>query len=130
MQTIGLEPKKGVAVFEYDFAKHGGAVGDIEIDPKLLPRDAVVTSGVIHVKKAVTSGGAATVAFRLNSAGDILAATAISGMTLNALIDVVPDGSAANMVRTTQPTKLTMTIGTAPLTGGKAAIALEYFETD
>ena len=129
MQENGLETRKGVAVFEYDFAKHGGAVGDITVDPKLLPKDAIITSGVLHVKTACTSGGAATVAIKAVGTDDVLAAAAVATLTLNALLDVVPVGTAATMIRCTAATQLTFTIATAALTAGKIAVALEYVVT-
>lgn len=128
MQENGLETRKGVAVFEYDFAKHGGAIGAITIDPKLLPKDAIVTSGVIHGKIACV-GATATLAFHLVGAADVLAATAVASFSANALIDVVPVGTAATMIRCTAATQLILTVAVAALTAGKIAVALEYVVT-
>ena len=51
-------------------------------------------------------------------------------MSLNALIDCVPDGAATNMIRcTANVTALTFTVGTADLTAGKVCVALEYVMT-
>ena len=121
-----LAPVKHVAEFAYDFAKHGGAVGTIEIAPD-LPVNAIVTTGMIHVETAATSGGAATIAFHLNDAEDILAATAVGSFTLNALLDVVPVGTAATAVRTTALTKLSMVIADAALTAGRIVVRLDYY---
>ena len=49
MQRQGLEPAKRVAYFEYDFARDGGAVGDIAMRGDSLPEGAIVTSGMVHV---------------------------------------------------------------------------------
>ena len=57
---------------------------------------------------------------------DILAATNVSALTLNALIDVVPVGTAATMVRCTAYTRLVCTIATTAFTAGKVAIALNW----
>lgn len=131
MGTQGLENNKRVAYFEYDYDKEGGAVGDITLDRgDKLPEGAIVTSGVVHSQTAVTSGGSATIALKLNSSGDVLAATAISNFTANALLDVVPDGTASNMVRISSAKYLTMTIATAALTAGKFVVALEYVMTE
>ena len=126
MQNSGLSPMKYVADFRYDFAKDGGAVGDIELGP-YLPVNAIITSGMIHVETAATSGGSATVALKVNTAEDVLAATAVGSLTLNALLDVVPVGTAATAIRTTALKKLTMTIATATLTAGKIRVVLEYY---
>lgn len=129
MQNAPLEGRLGCARFEFDFALHGGAVGDITVGPKLLPKGAIVESGIIHVKTAFTSGGSATVAVKALSANDILAATAIASLTLNALVDVVPDGAATNMFRCTAATQLTVTIAVEALTAGKMAICLNYCDS-
>jgi hypothetical protein len=127
----GLENKKQVAYFEYDYSKHGGAQGDISVAGNGIPKGAIITSGVIHTKTAVLSGGAATVAIKALSAADILAATAKASLSLNALLDVVPDGAATNMIRVTSNiTALTFTVADADLTAGKIAVALEYVVTD
>ncbi len=127
MQRQGLEPAKRVAYFEYDFAKDGGAVGDIALRGDRLPNDAVITSGMIHVNTAVTSGGLATVALSVLAAEDVLAATAKASLTLNALLDTVPVGTAATAIRTTSAgLGVTMSIAVAALTAGKITVALEY----
>jgi hypothetical protein len=128
MDKRGLEPTKRVAYFEYDFAKDGGAVGDIALRGDGIPIDAIITDGKIHTKTALTSGGSATVALTLLSAGDIKAATAISSFTLNSIQDVVPVRTAASSIRnTTQGQKLTATVAVAALTAGKFIVALEYY---
>ena len=131
MQEHGLESSKSVAYFEFDFATHGGAVSAITVaGSRPIPSGAVITSGVIHVKTAATSGGSATVAIHALSSEDILAATAVASLSLNALLDVVPDGAIANMIRATSNiTALTFTVATAALTAGKIVVALEYFVT-
>lgn len=127
MQRQGLEPAKRVAYFEYDFAKDGGAVGDIALRGDRLPNDAVITSGMIHVNTAVTSDGLATVALSVLAAEDVLAATAKASLTLNALLDTVPVGTAATAIRTTSAgLGVTMSIAVAALTAGKITVALEY----
>ena len=131
MQNTGLAPLKHTAYFEYDFATHAGAVEAITVKGNPIPSGAVITNGVVHVKTAVTSAGAATVAIQALASEDILAATGKASLTLNALLDVVPDGTAANMIRTTANVEsLTFTVGTAALTAGKVCVAIEYFMTD
>lgn len=125
----GLEERKRVAYFEYDFAKEGGAVGDITLRGSNLPKGAVVTDGVIDVETAVT-GTTSTVALKLVSAEDILAATAEASFSEDALLDVVPDGAVANMVGPLAANKnLVATVAVNPLTAGKFTVALEYYVT-
>ena len=130
MQNAPLAGRLGWAVFEYDFALHGGAVSTITVGPKLLPAGAIVMDGIIHVKTAPTSEGSATVALHLLSSEDILAATAIASLTLNSLHDTVPVGTAATMLRCTAATQLSVVIATAALTAGVIAVGLRWGMTD
>jgi len=128
MERQGIEPVKRVAYFEYDFAKDGGAIGDIELRGDALPEGAIVVDGLVHVKTACTSGGSATVALKLLSAADVMAATAVASLSLNAIIATKPVGTAASAIlNTTAGIGLTATVAVAALTAGKIVVALEYF---
>ncbi len=127
MKRHGLEPVKRVAYFEYDFAMDGGAVGEIALRGDRMPNDAVITGGMIHVNTAVTSDGAVEVTLGVLTADDVLATTLKAALTLNALLDTVPAGTAATAIRTTSGgLGLNMTIGVAAITAGKITVALEY----
>jgi hypothetical protein len=116
MKRQGLDPTKKVAYFEYDFGMDGGAVGTIALRGDRLPDDAVITSG-----------GAPTVTLGVETAVDVLASTLKAALSLNALLDTVPAGTAATAIRTTAAGKgITMTIGVAAITAGKFIVALEY----
>lgn len=130
MQASGLESYKNVAYFEYDFGKHGGAVGDISVGGDALPAGAIITGGLVHVKTAFV-GATATMAVKALSSEDILAATAVASLTLNALFAVVPVPQTSNTwIRlTSNLTALTFTVATAAFTAGKAVAALEYLIT-
>jgi hypothetical protein len=130
MINAPLEGRLGWAVWEYNFALHGGAVSSIAIPPKLLPLGAIIMDGIIHVKTACTSGGSATIAVQALAAEDILAATAVANFSLNALLDVVPVGTAATMIRCTAATQLTVVIAVAALTAGVFSIGLRWGLTD
>lgn len=129
MQNSPLEGRLGWAVFEYDFAKHGGAISAITVGPKLLPPGAIIMDGIIHVKTACL-GTNGTLQIKAVGTDDILAATNVSALTLNALIDVVPVGTAATMIRCTAYTQLTFTIATTAFTAGKVAVGLRWGMTD
>ena len=130
MKTSGLENAKKVAYFEYDFSIHGGAAEAITVYGDVIPIGAIITSGMIHVKTAVTSAGSATVAIQALSSEDVLAATGKASLTLNALIDTVPVGTAATAIRCTSTVQsLTFTPAVAALTAGKICVALEYVVT-
>ena len=126
MQTSGLEKAKvNLASFEYDFAVHGGAVGDITLANDVLPDDAIVMDGVIEVKTALVGSGA-TVALKVLGTDDILAATAITSFTLAAILDVVPVGTAATMIKMTAKGNMTMSVAVAALTAGRFVVHLKY----
>lgn len=128
MLRKGLDPHKRVALFEYDFAIDGGAIGTIALRGDRLPLGAVVRNGAIHVNTAVTSAGACTTTLGVNTAVDVLASTLKAAQSLDAILDVVPVDTAATSILTATAGKgVTMTIGTAAITAGKFTVALEYF---
>lgn len=129
----------------YDFSVHGGAVGSIPLRVR-VPAGAIVINSFLHVVSAPTSGGSATIALTLESAGDILTATAFDAAPFDGTfglgkarytpgIDLgsgdgsdtaIDDSAAAAFVLTTAERQLTLTIATAALTAGKINIFLEY----
>jgi hypothetical protein len=115
--------------FLFDFAKHGGAVATILVGPKLIPPETIITSGMIRVVTACTSGGSATVALHLSSSEDILGATAVASLTLDALLDSVPVGTAATSILCTAATQLSVVVAVAALTAGKIAVSLFGFRS-
>ncbi|SDO95690.1 hypothetical protein [Desulforhopalus singaporensis] len=129
MQNSALENRKKVALFQYDFEKDGGAVGDITLRGPSIPDGALVDFGLIDVQTAPTSGGAATIALELASAGDVKAATAIASFATGP-VSAVPDKTAGNAIKLAANASLTMTIAAADLTAGKIVVALEYFMTE
>ena len=129
MQIAPLENALKVAQFEYDFAKHGGAIGDITIDPKLLPAGAKILGGMIDVTTTFV-GATATIAFNVVGSADVLAATAVASFAVDALLDVVPVWTAATAIKVAANSPLTMTIAAAALTAGKCTINLFYFVTE
>ncbi len=131
MLNDGLEASVKEFTFLYDFAKHGGAVGTITVGPKLIPPQTIITQGILRVVTAVTSAGAATVAMHLLTSEDILtaAAGAKANLTLDALLDIVPVGTAATSLLCTAHTQLSVVVGTAALTAGKLALTLQGYSS-
>lgn len=130
MEQSALENYVKVAQYEYDFAKHGGAVGAITVGPKLLPAGAKIFQGFVDVTTAVTSAGAATIQLMVTGADDIMASTGKASFAANALLDIVPVGTAATMVIVAAAANLTVTVGTAALTAGKFTVNLLYVVTE
>jgi hypothetical protein len=127
MERKGLAPGKQVAYFEYDFAKDGGAIGTVALRGNKLPSGAIITSGMIHVITAVTSGAAVTVELGVETDDDVLASTLKADLDTGDLLDTVPVGTAATAILTTTAgAGVTMTIGVAAITAGKVVVALEY----
>ena len=126
MQTSGVENNKRVSYFQYDFAKHGGAVSAITVTGDGIPSGAVITDGMIHVNTACVGSGA-SVAIMAVGANDILSALAITSLTLNDLVSCVPKSTQATWIRLTAAlNSLTFTISAAALTAGKITVALEW----
>ena len=120
----------GMALFEYDFTVHAGAQGTIVVGTDRIPIGAIIMDGIIHVVTAVTSGAAGTVAIHIASSEDILAVTAKGTLSLDALLDIVPDGTAANAIRLTAAGSCSFVIGTADLTAGQIVVGVRYIDTE
>lgn len=126
--------KVGVLVAKFSFAKQGGAVGDISLLTDLnsptsyakLPANAVIKQVTIDILTAMASaGGGATVALKAQSAGDLLAA--VDADTLSGLVDGIPQGAAANMIKLTAERTLQATVAVEALTAGKFNVLVEYY---
>jgi len=118
----------GLALFEYDFAVHGGTAGAIVIGANRLPAGAIIMDGVVHVITAPL-GTTSTIAIHVTTAGDVLAATAEASLTVGLLVDTVCDGTAATMIKVAAASGCTFTIGVNDLTAGKIVVGLRYIDT-
>lgn len=113
----------------YSFATDGGAQTDIDLIPAaVIPANAVILGGFVEVTTVPTSGGAATVAVKVEGAGDIVAAAAISGApwSTTGRKSVVPAFTGATTVKTTVARKVQATIAAADLTAGVFNVVLFY----
>lgn len=111
----------------YDFAVDGGAVGDIDLSGS-IPANSVVLGGFVEVDVAPTSGGSATVALKVEGAGDIVAAASIGGApwSTTGRKSVIPVFTGATTVKTTAARKVVATVATAALTAGQFDVVLFY----
>ena len=115
--------------FTYDFAKHGGAISAITVGPKLIPPQTIITHCVIRVVTACL-GTSGTLALMLVGANDLITATNVSALTLDAVIVGVPvPQTASTWVLTTAATQLTATIATTAFTAGKVDVHLFGFNS-
>ena len=127
MTTQGLDSYKQVAYAEYDFAKDGGAVGDITLRGGVLPAGAYITRAWLDVVTALTSGGAATVALKSKAAGDLLPATGIATFAADTFMGLGPAVNGGQVVGpTTTHTCIKATVAAAALTAGKFTVMVEY----
>ena len=117
------------AVGFYSFATDGGAVGDITLRGDTIPSGAVIVDAVLKVSTVLTSGGAATVAIKVESAADINAADAILGAPWSTATAKRADFTATTAVITTTAARsIVATVGTAALTAGVFTVVVEYIE--
>lgn len=118
-------PRRAIGL--YDFAVDGGVAGDITLRGDTIPSGAVITDALIHVDTALTSGGSATVAIKVEGAADINAADAISGAPWSTTGAKRGDFTATTApIKTTAARAIVATVGTADLTAGKFTVAVEY----
>ena len=117
----------------YDFAVLGGAISAISLGDlnDVIPDRAVVLGGFVDVLTTLTTAGgdAGTVAVSVEGADDIVAAVAVndgSNPWDAGLQDIVPDRTAANMVKATSDQRVVVTIAGQVVTAGKFEVTLEY----
>lgn len=113
---------------QYDFAVHGGAVGDIGLRIR-VPKASIIVNVIARIHTAPTSGGSATIAVKAESAGDLFAQGAIGSAPWSSTGNKlgVPDiATVGNYAVTTAEREITMTIGTAALTAGKIDFYVMY----
>jgi hypothetical protein len=119
-----LQQMHTTAVGTYDFSLVGGAVGDLSTGI-VLPDNAIVRRAFLDVITPPTSGGSATVAFKVQSAADLKAATAIASLTAGVHDGALNDSVAAYIKLTAERT-VYATVATAALTAGKIKIYVDY----
>lgn len=121
------QPKPAVGL--YDFATDGGAIGDITLRGDTLPAGAIVVDALISVDSAVTSGGAATLAIKVEGAADINSADAVSGAPWSTTGAKRGDFTATSApVKTTTARSIVATVATAALTAGAFKVVVWYVE--
>lgn len=133
-----------VQEYVYDFAEDGGAVGEIFLSSKAgvdpIPTGAIIKRVTAKVLTAVTSAGAATLAWGNDDDPDGYSGTAIAkaSLTANAVFNGYDNGAALLWDDTNDHPidvavineddgEVSVTIGTAALTAGKVVILVEYY---
>lgn len=129
--------------FVYDFAKDGGAIGNISlkaVDPNgdLLDEGFMVEDIMIKIETAVTSGGTPTITFGNTSdvdgyLADVFALVGSAGVIIRAgqvdgalIWDTTADAKKSFLVTSAANTQdLVMAIGTATLLTGKIRVIVK-----
>lgn len=119
-----LKQAHTTAVGILDYSLVGGAVGDLSTGIT-LPNKAIVRKCFFDVLTQPTSGGSATIAFKVQSAGDLKTATAIASWTVGR-VDGALDGAVANFIKLTAERTIYATVATAALTAGKIKVFCDY----
>lgn len=121
------------AVGEYDFAVDGGAIGAITLRAPVggnnqIGANAVILYGYLEIDTGFTTGSAATMAISVEGAGDLVAATVVSGAPYSTTgrKSIIPAGTGATSVKTTVPRSLVATIAVGTVTAGKGRVVVFY----
>ena len=132
-RRFALHTSKQAYRFSYDFATLGGAAGTITLTQNdgPLPDDFIVQNVFIDVITPLASGGAATGALTTGqSAGDLVAATAVSGApwsTTGQKITLPLLGTIATWIKMTAERDPALVVATAALTAGAFNVFVEGY---
>jgi hypothetical protein len=115
---------------EYDFAVDGGAVGTIVLrsDDGPIPAGSYIMQSVLDVLTLFTTGAGATAALTIESAGDVVAATIVSGApySTTGLKTTLQLGTGASMIKTSASRSPSLVIAVGAITAGKFRFVLQY----
>jgi hypothetical protein len=120
--------REGVARARYDFARQGGAVGDIPLAGDTIPKGAVILDSLVKVETGLTSAaGTATVALRAESGHDLQEAKKVeeapwstTGPKRGAVT------ATSTPIATTARRQVVATIATQAVTKGKFSVYVRY----
>lgn len=115
---------------EYDFAIDGGAIGTIVLRSSdgPIPSGSYISQSVVDVLTPFTTGAGATAALTIEGAGDVVAATIVSGApySTSGLKSTIQVGTGATMIKTTASRSPSIVIATGAVTAGKLRLIVEY----
>lgn len=114
----------------YDFATEGGVLGDITLRGDTIPNGALILGAYVEVTTVPTSGGAASVALKLEGAADVNAADVISGAPwlTTGLKRADALGDADEGLVLTAARSVVATVAVADLTAGVFNVYVLYIE--
>lgn len=133
MGVIGGTQDVKVYSGEYDFAVDGGAIGTIPLRASPgsqgpIPNGAIILGGLMEVDTLFTTGSAAQMAITVEGAGDIIAATVVSGAPYSTTgrKSITPAFTGATSVKTTADRAPSAVISVGTVTAGKMRVILFY----
>jgi hypothetical protein len=113
-----------IAYGAWDYTKTGGAIADHEVGIT-LPNNAIVRRAWFSTIENPSLSGLPTIAFKVQSAADLKAATAANGWAAD-VIDGALDGTVGAYVKLTAQRKVYATIASAAATKGKIEVFIDY----
>ncbi len=120
--TEGLHTRQ-IARAVYDVSVEGGTTGAVTSLGVTLPDNAIIYDGYIDVTTAVLPL-TSTVAIQVNTGDDIFAAS--TNLQAAGQYAIVPDGTAGNIVKTTNSLAISTLLGVGNVTQGVYTVVLEY----
>jgi len=106
-------------VQEWDFARDGGAVGDIAFRGPKIPNGFRITSTFIEVVTGMTAGSNGEIGITMNSTGDLKASAVVTGYASAGVVAGIPVGTAATAVKATADRTIYLNVSVAAVTAGK-----------
>lgn len=137
VQVVGGFGNKVTYVYEYDFAVDAGAVGTITLRTPgqtvgqtgpVIPVGFILSNAYLDVITALT-GATSTQAISVQTAGDIVAATVVTGAPYSTvgIKATVPVWTAATAIKMTASRSPTVAIAVAGTTAGKWRLYIEGY---
>ena len=126
LQSLEQLPYSSTLRAEYDVAVQGGGIGLHGLG-KALPAKASIKRSWYQIGTQFVDAGSGTVGVYCEDAGNVFAATDITGKTAGTITDGVSTGSAASMVSGIGANcELTAVVAGAAQSAGKLVVFVEY----
>lgn len=116
---------------QWDFAKSGGASGDLTLkdpegNPVKLPTGAIITNCLLDVVTQPTSStGSGSIAFSSSAVGDLKASQVVASWPIGRQA-CIPTGSTGTMIKLASEAPLKIRVGSERLTAGKINVWVQY----
>lgn len=118
------DKKEELAKMVYSFAADTGAQGTYSLGK--FTADAIITSGVVYVKTACTSGASATVTIGTSSGDTDAFLTTANGAVANLTLGASFHQAATEGLKVAANETVDLVIGTADLTAGVIEVYITY----